>query len=319
MHTLERLLACAAVEALQKREHILVGVGRHQALLDELEGVIAPERAALERAVEDGGLAGALDDAPALETLEVLVDRIVVRLMDSDHVDDIFAEDRLIRRDAFRSLRALLEERARTAREDATPPPAGTTTVELDRLGYVVATVAERAQASLVAGALERAAENAGATFAALDAAERRASFGVHDASPEARLELEEAITEELVELVDAELVELPGVEQILRLPTGAARATGFEAALAGAVERVEEHTSCAAACTLVDERTLLAALTPLTDEDARNADGHLALFVEELERAVGARRRPRSRRVTPAHAGKTDQDGPPASRARVR
>ena len=320
MQTLERLLARSAIEVLQKSEHILIGTDRLQNLLDELESLVAPTLPALRREIEDGALHAPPGDGRACDSLGELVDRIVARLMDSDHVDDIFAEDRIIRRDAFRALRDLLardpQDLLGAKLAEHTP---GATTVDLAHLGYVVATVAQRADPDELSRSLERAARRAHGALVAFDPGSHRAAFALDESSQDQRLEIEEAITDELLDLVDSERVELPGVERVLRLPDGASRARGFEHAVADAVDRAERQTGCAAACTLVDERTLLAAITPLTEEDARNADEHFAQLVAELETAVvavqGHSRQadgsPKTRR-SPARARNTPQGPAP-------
>ena len=89
--------------------------------------------------------------------------------MDSDHVEDVFAEDNVIRRDIFRTLRdGLLRA-----------PLEGVDRVEeqvhirLDTLGYVAATVSKLATRGRMREALGRAAELVQAHFTAYSAEDR--------------------------------------------------------------------------------------------------------------------------------------------------
>lgn len=293
MQTLQRLLATTVVEALEKREHVIVAPGRTDALADEVEGIIAPNLATITANLEPerqvlGEVTSTFGHEAADEAVETAVDEIAERLMQSDHVDDIFAEDRLIRRDAFRAIQGVLLRYVRGELEvQDEDSEAESTDIELDRLGYLVSTVAQRADPSLLESTLERAAAATGVKLVRLDAADRRATFSPGPSGSDVRLSLEEAITERLVDLVDADLVELPTMERVLKMPPTAARHADFARALQGAARLTQQLTGCAAACTVVDAETLLASLTPLSEDGARQIDTHFDTFLENLESSI--------------------------------
>ena len=293
MQTLQRMLADGVLKALEAREHVLVAPGGGEALLDEVESIIAPTLASITPHLTPtqqvlGEVTSTFGDDAADEAVEVLVDSIAEQLMESDHVDDIFAEDRLIRRDAFRAIRELLRLYVEGDLDVADDAAGDSCNINLDELGYVVSTVAQLADEGLLRSALDSASAAAGVTLCSLDVRQRQAVFEVpDDDDADSRLVIEEAITEEIVDLVDSDLVELPSVEQILQLSGGIATHPGFEDALVAAARDAQQHTNCAAACTVVDRQTLLATLTPLSEDDARSSDTHFAYFIEALERAL--------------------------------
>ena len=109
MQTLQRLLATSVVEALERREHVIVAPGGTDALLAELEGILAPSLPAITATIPPppmlfGAVASRLNAQLDHAALEAVVEEIAQRLLESDHVDDIFADDRAIRRDALRAL-----------------------------------------------------------------------------------------------------------------------------------------------------------------------------------------------------------------------
>jgi len=114
MQTLQRLLAQSAVDALQDREHIIVAPGSTDALLAELETAIAPCMATLQLGLVPGPKT--LDAAPRSSSrprasskgVTAVIDAMARCLMASDHVDDIFADDRALRRDALRAIELTL-------------------------------------------------------------------------------------------------------------------------------------------------------------------------------------------------------------------
>jgi len=292
MQTLQRVLADGVLKALEAREHVLVAPGGGEALLDEVESIIAPTLPSITPHLTPtqqvlGEVTSTFGDDAADEAVEVLVDSIAERLMESDHVDDIFAEDRLIRRDAFRAIREILRRYVAGDLDVADDEAADTCNISLDELGYVVSTVAQLAEEGLLRSALESAAAAASVKLCSLDAQQRQAVFELPDDSADSRLALEEAITEELVDLVDSDLVELPSVEQILQLSSGITTHPGFEDALVAAARDAQQRTNCAAACTVVDRQTVLATLTPLSEDDARSSDAHFAYFIDALERSL--------------------------------
>src|SRR3712207_5154655 len=98
------------VDALKAQGHILVVKGGATALARELEELMAPHLAQITPKIQPVLLVGgevtstfgheSIDDA-----VEELVAKLTRALMDSDHVEDVFAEDNVIRRDIFRAVR----------------------------------------------------------------------------------------------------------------------------------------------------------------------------------------------------------------------
>lgn len=295
MHTLQHLLATSVIEALEQREHVIIAPGRIGALCHEVEGIIAPSvpriRARLDPAggmePEQGDGDGAAEFAD--EAVEHAVDAITEGLMESDHVDDIFADDRLLRRDALRAMNGVLRRYISGELDlGADSLSNAALDVELGRLGYMVSTVAQRAESATLRETLEAAAATVGTALARVDLDTGRASFAADGAAP-SRLALEEAITEQLLGLVEADRVELPMAERVVRLSPQVSSLPGFGDALRDAVEDTHRRTACAAACTIVDEETLLATLSPLAEDAALRLDEHVDTFLERLEEAIEA------------------------------
>jgi hypothetical protein len=323
MATLERLLAQAIVDALVARELVLLHDGAQASLRKELASLVAPRLPSITQRLGPGrararDVASTFGDETVDEDVERLVDEVRARLMESNHVDDIFGDDHLIRRHAFVAVRDVLYRytRGELAVDESEEPP-GSWIVALERLGYLAAVVVERADPEALRAALARAAESVGAKLATYDATRRSACFRPPRRASGARLRLEEAITEELLELVDSDAVELPSVEQALEVPAEIARHPGLQAALERAARETQLRTGCATVCTMVDERTLLASLTPLTDEDAERADEHFNSFVDALERALGVLDEARTSAPPPASQERRRASRPPAAAPR--
>lgn len=284
MQTLKRLLAHGVVDALQTQEHVVVAPGCHQALADEVQEVVAPMLRAVAAQVEDAAARSRAAEA----AVEHLAGEIAERLLESGNIDDIFAEDRLIRRDTYRAARSILLRYVGGELDVAQQANrSGESVVALDELGYVVATVALHADDVLLEGALMRAATACSTTLTAIDMKTRRAVFSAERPIP--ALPLQEAITEALTNLVRADLVDLPSMEQILEVSATTRAHSGFRAALSDATAAAEERTSCLTACNMLDEHTLLATLTPLSTEDAHAAESHFHAFIAILEDRLGA------------------------------
>ena len=100
----------SVVDALKAQGHILVVKGGATALARELEELMAPRLLRIVPRIEPlatvGGEVTSTFGSESLdEEVEGLVDELTAALMDSDHVEDVFAEDNVIRRDIFRALR----------------------------------------------------------------------------------------------------------------------------------------------------------------------------------------------------------------------
>jgi hypothetical protein len=223
------------------------------------------------------------------EVVESVVDQITERLMESDHVDDIYAADNVIRRDAFRAIRDLLLGYIRGEIDVEEPQGGSSFEVPLADLGYVVAAVTRQLDGDMLREALERAAASVGGRVLDVVAEGGIASFDLPGGAEAGRLALEEAITEELVNLVDAELVELPSIEQVLELSSGNCKSAEFRAAIVRAGGRTRAAADCAARCTILDDHRILATLTPLSENAARQADETFARFLSVLEEELAA------------------------------
>ncbi len=300
MRTLNRVLASGVVEALQAQEHVLVAPSGGDALCDEVEAIIAPALSSITPHLEErrdvhGEVTSTFGHERADEAVEMMVERITERLMESDHVDDIFAEDRIIRRDAFRAIREILMEYIRGEIEiDDEPEPSDGFDVRLDALGYVVSTVTKQLDERSLFESLGRAAKSVGATLLALDMDKGAATFDLLGGAEVGRLALEEAITRAMVELVDADIVELPGIEQVLGVESGDLQQDPrLIEALERAASRTKQQTECNASCTVVDAHTLMATLTPLSAEAAAEAELHFDVFLARLEEELALLAKP--------------------------
>ncbi|EYF02484.1 Hypothetical protein CAP_7106 [Chondromyces apiculatus DSM 436] len=278
------------VDALRARARIAVVKGGAAALLRELHLVMVEDVAALFRLARTGGRAALAEGTGALG------ERIGQTLRDSEHVEDIFVDGPTLRQEAAEALRKALEEAVRAsaaAQAEAAAMPAATTErsglspvqVRLDTLGYVAATVSKRAPEASLREALARAADDVGGALMAFDAAARAASFALDEDDPDARLELEEAIEDELSAFVQGGLVALPTV--IRRVDLGSPVAPEERATLRrrfdAAAARTLLRSGCGAAWELEDARTLKVTLTPLSEQDALHADHHVSLFAREI------------------------------------
>lgn len=312
MQRLQRVLASSVLRALRARDHVVISAASTDAITDEMEAIIAPsldditphlsrvseaistiDTDRLERA--DAPDVDRTDlDAPVLDggegdtAVRVMIDKITERLLASDHVDDIHADDRVLRRDTFRAIRRTLLGYIRGEIEvEEAADEDDAFTVDLDRLGYVVSSVARRLEPAMLSEALERAAASGEGELLLLDEERLTAVFDLPGGAEVSRLTVEEAITEELVSLVDSELVELPRIEQVLELEQGSCASLGFAEAAERAEARIRAETGSMASCTIVDAQTVVATFVPLSEEAAHQADKHFAAFLGALEQEL--------------------------------
>ncbi|WP_434048239.1 MULTISPECIES: hypothetical protein [Sorangium] len=288
---LSRRLSTSIVDALKAHGHILVARGGATALARELEekmsGVIAAIAPRLEPyAIVDGEVTSTFGSDELDDQVEELVASLTSTLMESEHVEDIFTEDNVIQRDVFRVMRdALLGPRPELALEDDGPVQ-----VRLDMLGYVASTVGKRAPAQVLHEALARAAETAGGKLTAYDAELREATFSVESSDPDARLELEEAVADELSELVEAKVVTLPMMERRFelqrRIEPGARG--GLRQRIDAIASRMLREGGCAASWELAGDRVLRLRLTPLSEQDALEVDSHMTEFTRDIAALLG-------------------------------
>lgn len=302
MEKLERVLAVGVLDVLRERAHVVIAPGRRDALRDELEAIIAPALGALEpylssnsagglRRSESGKTIGRrLERGRAHELMNQLASEVADKLLESDHVDDIFASDNVIKRDAHRSLRARLMGYVRGELLDVERlDDEGAVLVPLLELGYLVCEVSRRLDLDMLRDALERAAATAGGRLVNLTRG-RVGHFDLPGGAEAGRLALEESITHELVALIEAELVELPSVEHVLELADGDCLSEEFEMALERALMRTRTQYDCAVQCVSVDAHTVIVTLTPLSEHSSEHVDRVLSAFMIALEEELSTR-----------------------------
>lgn len=223
-HPVSRQVAQVTLEALKKAGHILLAPGGTEPVLRELSQLIDPViprvLAKLDFSPIMGEVSSTFGDEAADEAVEALVEEMREALLDSDGVEDVFADDRTIERLIFRTFAETARSLARKAQEedddDEELPPIS---VKLDTLGYVAAAAAKSADDGTLRDALDRAAEAAQSELKTFDEKSLTAFFKPVDPDPERRLDIESAIEEELSDLVDLGVVELPTLRRTLPLP----------------------------------------------------------------------------------------------------
>jgi hypothetical protein len=289
--TLSRRLATGVVEALKSHGHILVVKGGTAALARELDELMTPSLTIIEprlgpRSPIAGEPTSTFGDEAIDSAVEEMVAKLTRALMSSDHVEDVFAEDLVIRRDIFRAVRdGLLSPRLldQDGHDQGLDHPS--VQVKLDTLGYVAATVSRRVDPTELRRALDRAASVAHARFSAWSPELREATFRVEGGGSDERLDLEEAVADELADLVEQGVVDLPTIER--RLDLGRAVPSGEQRAVGPRIDALAEATllrsGCAAVWDFADPRTLRITFTPLSDQDARGVDVPMGVFTREL------------------------------------
>jgi hypothetical protein len=295
---LSRRLSTDIVDAFKARGHIAVTKGGAAALARELEDqmvddieTVAPRLdpwAAVDAELTITSADGALDDQ-----VEEFVRALARTLMESDHVEDVFAEDNVIQRDLLRVLRdALLGTRRDVGVDDEGPAR-----VRLDALGYVAAMVGKRAPAAVLREALSQAAQSVGCKLNAYDADAREATFSLSEATfsitvadPDARLDLEQAVADELADLVAAKVVALPTVERRVELGAGAeqAAARGLRERIDAAASKALRQGGCAASWEIGGDGALRITVTPMSEQDALDVDRRLAQLTREISAMLG-------------------------------
>ncbi|WP_437803406.1 hypothetical protein [Sorangium sp. So ce693] len=288
---LSRRLSTSIVDALKAHGHILVARGGATALARELEDKMAADIAAITPRLEPWAL---VDGEPTTtfgtdeidDQVEELVASLTSTLMESEHVEDIFTEDNVIKRDVFRVMRdALLGPRPEIGLEDDGPVH-----VRLDMLGYVASTVGKRAPAQVLRESLTRAAQSAGGKLTGYDAELREATFSLESSDPDARLEIEEAVADELSDLVEAKVVTLPILERRFELQRKieAGARGGLRQRIDSIASKMLREGGCAASWELAGDRVLKLKLTPLSEQDALEVDSHMTDFKREIAVVLG-------------------------------
>ncbi len=288
---LSRRLSTSIVDALKAHGHILVARGGATALARELEDKMSADIATIAPRLEpyalvDGEITTTFGTDELDDQVEELVASLTGTLMESEHVEDIFTEDNVIKRDVFRVMRdALLGPRPELGLEDDGPVQ-----VRLDTLGYVASTVGKRAPVEVLRESLARAAESAGGKLTAYDAELREATFSLESSDPDARLEIEEAVADELSDLVEARVVTLPMMERRFelqrRIDPGARG--GLRQRIDAIASRMLREGGCAASWELAGDRILRLKLTPLSEQDALEVDSHMTELTHEIGALLG-------------------------------
>jgi hypothetical protein len=304
-----RRLSISIVDALHTQGRILVVKGRSVALARELEAKIVADIAALAPRIRrrthlDGEVTSTFGDEAVDEAIEALVEKLTSTLMDSEHVEDVFADDNVIQRDIFRVLHDGLLGSAGEEDEGA-----AVIQVRLDTLGYVASTVGKRAPEATLREALGRAAVASGGALTDYDRETREAVFALRAPGPDARLDLEEAVADELVELVEANVVALPTA--VRRIDLGRPIPSALLSKIDAAAARTLGQSGCAASWELEDDGTLSVIVTPLSEQDALDVDGTVALFGRQIAALLNAR--PKALEEPPLPEPAASEGPPPA------
>jgi hypothetical protein len=311
-------MATALLTALKGDGHVLIERGGEGAVVRELDGLLAPilprlvARAA--RAPVSGEVTSTFGDEATDEAVEELVEELREAIVENDHVEDVFADDRELERAIFRALRDGLLDAARSDEDDeAARVPIS---VRLDTLGYVAATAARRADAGVVRAALERAARQADGELQQFEPTSRIALFAMGSEDPDQRLEIEEAVADELMSLVTERAVELPTVDRTVSIGR-ALNPVEWRAARAridAVAKRLTVATGVPASWKPVGADQIRLSCTPLSEKDAELVDEIATAFQRDVAVLVGPAEEaaPRSSR---AATRAVDDEPAPASR----
>ncbi len=285
---LSRQLASSVIEALKHAGHVLIAKGKSETLLRELASQIEPTLVKviprILRSEITGEVTSTFGDEATDEAVEELVERLREQMIDSEGIEDIFADDKVIDRVIFRTLHEGLVHSAHAAREDEEDdaPPIS---VRLDTLGYVASTASKLTDSETLKDALERAALSASTELDTFDAASRTAFFASSDDDPDKRLEIEEAVEEELADLVEMGLVDLPTSVRSVPLPHALdeARRKALKKPLHEMAARVLASRVCPGTWDWDGATAIKLTFTPMSEPDAKAVDGAVAQFTREL------------------------------------
>jgi len=275
---LARRLATRIIEGLQGRGRIVVVRGASSALVrsvdDAISAFVSPIADRFDREPSSP------EDHQTREAITLLASSVARTLFSSEHLEDVFADRTIVEREVFDAARSAFVEAWEADR-------ARVMHIELDLLGYVAATAGKLAPEEQIIVALERAAISLGVKLSSYDAASREAIFETgNEPLPDLRLELEEAIADELSSLVARGLVMLPVIERTRPLVrrVDATRRTRLLRVMDRAATRTLRRTGCSARWELPDDRTVRVVFTPLSEQDAREVDAHVTEFASEID-----------------------------------
>ncbi|HRI65390.1 MAG TPA: hypothetical protein PK156_14175 [Polyangium sp.] len=280
---LARRLATRIIEGLHGRGRIVVVRGGTSALVRVIDDAISPfvaslsERFELEHSAEPS--------QSTRDSLTLLAATVARTLLSSEHLEDVFADRAIVEREVF-------EAALQTFSDESAERRANVMLVDIDTLGYVAATAARLASEDQLLDALDCAASSLGVKLSCYDTETREAMF-IPDLEmiPYVRLELEEAVAEELMCLVAHGSVVLPVVERTRSLErrVHASLRSKLARVLEGAAARTLRHTGCAAEWDFPDDAHVRVVVTPLSEQDAREVDMHVAEFVAEVDSILAA------------------------------
>jgi hypothetical protein len=275
---LARRLATRIIEGLQGRGRIVVVRGGTSALIRAIDDAIAT----FLPTIGDSFELQTSDELtqPTREALTLLASTVARTLLSSEHLEDVFADRAIVEREVFDASIIAFEEAYAAER-------ARVIQVELDSLGYVAATAGKIASEEDLIEAFEHAADSLGIKLSSYDADTRQATFIPSDETcPDVRLELEEAVADELASLVSRGVVRLPVMERIRPLVHHVA--PNHHPRLRRVIERVAtktlRRTGCSAHWELPDDRSIRVLFTPLSEQDARDVDLHISEFATEID-----------------------------------
>ncbi|AKT35957.1 uncharacterized protein CMC5_000690 [Chondromyces crocatus] len=294
--SLRHRLSTNIVEALRARGHIAVVRGGTAALARELEDRLVDDLDALTAKLDpfQGAEIEAttwVDDTAVDEHVSALLASLARTIFSSEHVEDTFAEEPLLESEILRSLREALHGTG--AGHEPDRRDEGPARLRLDNLGYLAAMVATRAPLPALRAALERAAQSVGCKLNAYEPDAHEATFSLSEstfsitvADPESRLDLEQAVADELADLVSADVVSLPTLKREIQLSPAlpAARLAALRPRIDAAAARILRQGGCSATWSLEDDQRLLVAITPLSDKDASDVGQRAALFAAEIQ-----------------------------------
>ena len=275
---LSRRLASRVVETLKGRGRILVVSGGTAALVRTLDDAISGLVEPLVRALTLQTCAG-VDPAAGLP-LSDLTGCATRALLDSEHLEDVFADRVSVEREVLETTRLVLRE-ARAERDEAI------VCVELDLLGYVAKTAARRADPETIAEALIEAGRANGAELGNYNASTRQAAFlttpPIH---PDLPLELEETVADELCALVQTGKVDLPTIERsaVLRQAMSARVCAQLTRSIERLAARTLRRTGNVARWEIPDGVSVRVVFTPLSEQDGRDIDFHVNAFAREID-----------------------------------
>ena len=290
--TLTRQLAQSTLEVLKKAGHIVLAPGGSEQVVRDLSVLIEPVLKIILLNVDRSPIMGEVSSTFGTEATDEAVEELVSAmrdaLLDSEGVEDVFADDRTIEREIFRAFADSLKGVERTTDEDDEIPPIS---VRLDTLGYVAAKAARTADRGVLEDALDRAAAAAEAELKTFDDKTHTAFFTPIEQDPERRLDIESAIEEELSDLVDLGVVELPTVKRMVSLP---ALADDARRALRRHLDELTQKHLSIALCPGswdwdAEKRNVVIVFTPLSDPDHALVDRAMKSFEAELGLALAS------------------------------